>query len=190
MQTFLNKELLTYLYTTLNKTDKEISNFFAIDRTHVTHTRKKFDINSNTTTGREGELAAINELGSRGIKAIDMNEKDKLNDFDISANGYRLEVKSSKMYDDNSFTFTLSEGPHTRAKISGKRIKLSNGRTRKLFRLTCDFILFVGLSNRKNYIWVIPSSFIPDNTQTIRISLNSKRSKYIPFKERFDYLRR
>ncbi|WP_405103134.1 hypothetical protein [Oceanobacillus sp. FSL H7-0719] len=183
----LDERLLKRMYIELGKTDKEIASFFNIDRTTVVHARKEYGIKTRLTTGRVGELSAIQKIRELGNELEDMKENNKLSDFDLLVNyQIKVEVIAANMHD-GRYRFSLSEQEQNGMAISETRIKLNNGRTKKLFNKTCDFIVFVGIDKRGNSnFWVIPSSDIPLKLQTLTISPTGKYSKY---SNRWDYFR-
>lgn len=189
MKAILTKSLLKRLYTDLEKTDKEIANFLALDRTTIVHARKRFGIKARLSVGRKGELTALKELDRRGFHVVDMNRNDKLSEFDVLVNDKcRVEVKSASEYK-GRFYFVLTESSEVGNLVSNKRIRLENGRTRKLFSKTCDFLLFVGFPEKKApMFWVIPSIDIPDERQGVSTLVEAGEGKYNQYAERFDLL--
>lgn len=184
----LTKALLEKLYIDLEKSDNEIASFLGLDRTTIVRARERFGIKTRLSVGRKGEMIALRELDKLGFRVLDMNKIDRLSEFDILVNDFlRIEVKSASEHK-GRFYYVLAEKPEAGHVISDKRIRLSNGRTRKLYSKTCDFILLVGLSKDKSpSFWVIPSKDIPDDLQTLSVSI-SKRGKYAKYFNRFDLL--
>lgn len=172
----LTESVLKRLSIELQKTDREIANFFNLDRTTVVHARKRYGIKKATPVGRKGEIATLHKLRELGIEAIDMNRDDPLSEYDILANGKRIEVKSSNLYDDKYY-FSLSEQANREMKLSDTRIRLNNGRTKKVYSKTCDYLVFVGFNEDKLDFWIIPSKALPIRLQGISLSTTSK-SKY------------
>jgi len=166
----LTKEMLLRLYTNLGKTDKEIAEFFDIDRTTIVHNRKNFGIEARKNSGQLGEELVIGKLKNRGFKVQDMNEKDKTSPYDLKVNGHiRVEVKTSRVKE-NRFSFQMANKKEARCIPSDHRILLPTGRTLKLYHLTCDFVIFVGLATEKIHYYVVPSAFIEEGRQTIQFS--------------------
>lgn len=184
----LTKPLLKRLYVDLEKSDNEIASFLGLNRTTVVRARERFGIKARLSVGRKGEIAALRELDKLGFRALDMNEIDKLSEFDILVNdNLKIEVKSASEHR-GRFCYVLSEKPEIGHVVSDKRIRLPSGRTRKLYSKTCDFLLLVGLSKDKApSFWIIPSKDIPDDLQTLSVSI-SKRGKYAKYFNRFDLL--
>lgn len=187
----LNEFILSRLYVDLGKTDAEIAEFFNIDRTTVVKTRNSLGIKSRKSTGEIGEELVLKELRSRGYKVEDMNEKDKLHPYDILLdNEIKIEVKSSKMTDNKRFNFCLCEKPSNQNIESESRIRLQSGRTKKLFRKTCDIMIFVGIEPEGDcHFFLIKPEEIPDKTSNINIALNPySNGKYSKFRENWDLL--
>ena len=172
----------------LEKSDNEIASFLGLDRTTIVRARERFGIKTRLSVGRKGEMVALRKLEKLGFHALDMNKIDKLSDFDILVNdNLKIEVKSASEHR-GRFGFTLSEKPETGCVVSDNRIRLPNGRTRKLFSKTCDFLLLVGFPKDKDPLfWIIPSKDIPDDLQTLTTS-TSKNGKYAQYFNRFDLL--
>lgn len=184
----LTKSLLKRLYVDLEKSDNEIASFLGLDRTTIVRARERFGIKTRLSVGRKGEMVALRKLEKLGFHALDMNKIDKLSEFDILVNdNLRIEVKSACEYK-GRFYYVLSEKPEAGHVVSDKRIRLSNGRTRKLYSKTCDFLLLVGFPKDKEPLfWIIPSKDIPDDLQALSIS-TSKKGKYAQYFNRFDLL--
>lgn len=165
---------LRRLYSDLRKTDSEIAEFFGVDRTTIVHMRNKYNIQTRKTIGEIGEEMVMKELKSRGYLVRNMNEWDKLHPFDIKLEDrIRVEVKTSSLSPNNRFYFALSEKPTNDNAESDVRIKLPNGRTRKLYRKTCDLMIFVGLeSNGDCHFFIYKPDEIDDHVQTISVTLD------------------
>lgn len=188
--TVLNRLLLEKLYVELGKTDKEIANFFEVDRTAIVHARKDYSIKTRETIGRKAELIVLEKLKTLG-HVKDMNKVDNLHGYDILFNKkIRIDVKSSNEHK-NRFAFSLSEKAANENIISETRIRLNNGRTKKLFHKTCDYLIFVGFSlSGKERIWIIPSDKIPVKRGTIYISRTDlSKDKYGPYEDNWEQLK-
>lgn len=184
----LTKALLEKLYIDLEKSDNEIASILGLDRRTITRARERFGIKTRLSVGRKGEMAALRKLENLGFNALDMNKIDKLSEFDILVDdNLKIEVKSASEHK-GKFKYVLSEKSEAGHVVSDKRIRLSNGRTRKLYSKTCDFLLLVGFPKDKEPLfWIIPSKDIPDDLQTLSISI-SKKGKYAQYFNRFDLL--
>ncbi len=186
------KRLLNRLYADLGKTDSEIADFFGCDRTTIVHLRKKYNINARKSTGKIGEEMVLKELKSRGFSVKDMNKKDQLHVFDLLLDDeVRIEVKSAKVSDNGYFYITFTEKSGNQNVVSDTRIQLGNGRTRKLYSETCDFIICAGLAKEIVHFWVVPSEAIPNNRQSIALPENPfVNSKYKVFRENWELIKK
>ncbi|KOP81983.1 hypothetical protein AMS60_05490 [Bacillus sp. FJAT-21945] len=189
--TGLTGPTLRRLYSDLGKTDAEIAEFFGVDRTSIVHLRKRYGVNSRKTVGEIGEEMAMKELRSRGYDTENMNEKDKLHPFDLLVESYfRVEVKSSSLGDDGYFNFVLTEKEANQNIESNHRIRLASGRTKKLFRKTCDLIVMVGIEPIGDcHFFLIPPGNLPDKLGMVRVPLSPfARSKYNIYREKWNEL--
>ena len=183
---------LRRLYCDLQKTDSEIAEFFGVDRTSIVKMRKRHNILTRKTIGEIGEEMVMKELKSRGYRVKNMNEWDKLHPYDIKLEEkIRVEVKTSSLKNNNRFYFTLSEKPFNNIE-SDVRIKIPNGRTRKLYRKTCDLIIFVGLEpNGDCHFFMYRSNEIRDDLQSLAAPLDpSSRSKMNKHREDWDLVKK
>lgn len=184
----VDRTLLKRLYVDLEKSDNEIASLLGLERSSITQARKRFGIKARLSVGRKGEMVALQKLEKLGFRVLDMNKIDKLSEFDILVNdNLKIEVKSASEYK-GQFKFILTEKSESGCAVSDKRIRLSNGRTRKLYSKTCDFLLLVGFpKDDEPLFWIIPSKDIPDYLQTLGTSI-SKKGKYAQYLNRFDLL--
>lgn len=195
MKTVAYKNLLHKKYIQEKKTDKEIAKELGVDRTTIVHARKYHGIPTRESTGSTGEVEVVRTLQERDFNVLNMNKMTKTFPFDLLINHYiRGEVKSSAVCNDKGklrFLFTLSEKEENNNIATSYRLKFSNGRTRKIYRKTCDFLILCGLSKAGNQFFIIPSSDIPDSQVTIGIPvLDNSQSKYYKYKNNWDLLRR
>jgi hypothetical protein len=188
--TLLTAEALHRLYTEQGRSDREIADFFGIRRDSVSYLRRRFGIPTREYTGGVGELATIQALKERGFDVVDMNEEDKRSPFDLLVNGHvRVEVKTSYMSDDGRFRFQLCEKAECGTVESETRIRLKNGRTRKLFTKTCDYIILVGINRTEHHYFIVPASAIGNTVQTINVPLKEqKNSKYGAYRDAWHLL--
>lgn len=164
-------EILNYLYKDLMKTDKEIAEFFKVHRTTVVLLRKRYGIERNLDGGRKAELMVAEKLRKQSYEVVDMNKEDSLSDFDLLVDGFiRIEVKSAELGETRRYQFGISEPAINRNIESETRIRLSNGRTRKLYSKTCDFIVFVCTDSASSKFYVMPSDEFPEYTSSFSIS--------------------
>lgn len=186
----MSEKLLTYLYTQSKKTDREIAEFFNIDRTYIVKARSEYGVNTRISTGDIGEQKAIRMLRENGLRVKDMNLKDKLSPFDLLVNGkVRVEIKSAKFSAElKRYCFVLSEQAKRNCVESNERIVLPNGRTKKLFSKTCDFIVFVCIGKDDDVFYVLPSNILPDDMPGVNIRVEDV--KYARFKNNWELLMR
>jgi len=186
--TGLTKEILIRLYTKLGKTDQEIADFLDVDRTTIVHNRKKLGIEARKNSGQIGEALVIRKLARWGFKVQDMNEKDKTSLYDLKLDNHiRIEVKTAKMFE-GRFSFTLSNKKESNCIPSEHRVVTPKGRTVKIYRKTCDFVILVGLAPEKVHYYIVPSSFIEDGTQSICF-LEKANHKYKQFENQWKLIR-
>lgn len=174
----LSCETLIHLSVELEMTDKKIAKLYGVDRTSIVHMRKRYNIPARLGLGRKGELFVLEQLQAFGFEVEDLNIKDKLASYDILVNNeVRIEVKtSSANAKDGNYRFALSE-QITNGNITGKnRIFLDDGRTRKLYRKTCDYMVFVCWDSKS--VFIVPSDKIPDTQGNVGISENTKRFRH------------
>lgn len=179
--------MIKYLFYELGKTDKEIAGIFKVTRSTITQYRKYHGIKTPITTGRKGELKAIFKLTDLGFDVVDMNDESKLAEYDLLINDeIRIEVKTSKLTKDKRFNFALSERPENGNIASKNRRILECGRTKKIYRNTADYFIFVGLEGEKASFWIIPTNEVDENKSGISFSKNSRR--YAKYKNEFDII--
>ena len=170
LNALLSKKLLNHLYEIRGFSDSEIANFIGVDRTSVVHARRRFDIPTRKSLGEIGEEYVKKKLERLGFRVKNLNSQDKTSLFDLLVDGrIRIEVKTSSDYN-GKFTFSLTNKEECRNIESRHRVILPNGRTRKLYRLTCDFIVCVGIKGKQVYPFIIPSNEISDTKQSISIT--------------------
>ncbi|WP_108669523.1 hypothetical protein [Peribacillus acanthi] len=185
----LTRDLLSHLYTNKGYSDKEIADFVGLDRTSIVHMRHTYNIEARRSVGEIGERYVFHKLLKLGHTVVDMNKFDKTSIFDLLADGKcKIEVKSANM-DKNSFYFSLSNKAELQHVESDHRIKLKNGRTRKLYRKTCDYMILVGFDNKRVYPFIVPSNEIDDRSQGIRITLK-RDNKYWEYFQKWEQLKK
>lgn len=190
MRTGITEPVLRRLYTDLGKSDSEIACFFGCDRTAIVRLRSRYNIRTRKSIGEIGEEMILKELRSRGYDVKDMNDKDKLYPYDLLVDSVvRVEVKSATLSNDSLFRFTLTEKPENQNMESLKRIRLGNGRTRKVFSKTCDLIVFVGVENDDCHFFLVKPKEINEKSHGIAAPLNPfSKSKYNKFRERWEVI--
>ena len=122
---------------------------------------------SETYFGKRHEHIAGEKLKSIGYEVVQMPQNFP---YDLLINdAIKLDVKVSRLYrgkHGNFYSFNL-EKPYT----------------------TCDILLLITLEDNnaiKDY-YIVPSAFVPKNSQ---ISMGQHKSKYDKYKDRWDYLER
>lgn len=176
----LSKELISHLYLDMGHSDREIAEFIGLHRATISKIRNDYGIETRQSVGELGEKYAKKKLIQLGHTVIDMNETNKTAPFDLMVNGrIRIEVKSA-MEQRGEFKFVMTDKEENKNIESNHRIKLSSGRTKKVYRKTCDFIIFVGVKGKSALPIIIPSKLINDRLQTLSFPL-SGQSKYSEF---------
>lgn len=171
----LSKNALLHLSTRMNRTDMQISEFYGVDRTYISHIRADYGIPNKMTLGRRGELEAMKVLEEKGFRVSDMNLIDSQASYDILLNGsIRLDVKSASFKEEkNSFTFALSEKRENGCKPGENRIRLKSGRTKKIFSKTCDFLVFVGFKDNIPSFYIVPSDELDETKGTLYFKIDN-----------------
>ncbi|MCK6203940.1 hypothetical protein KZX50_00565 [Bacillus infantis] len=180
----LDEKIIREMYEIEGLTDQEISEEFSCDRTTVVHFRKNHGISTrNVKTDVASELVLENLL-KMGLDAKNAKLNDKTYPVDILIdNQIRIEVKSAVLLEsEGCYKFLFTEKEDNQNIESENRIKLANGRTRKLLSKTCDFIVFVGFNDADPDFWIMPSNILSDTMQTISLLPYSVMSKYNKYK--------
>jgi Homeodomain-like domain len=187
-QAILTKEELYIQYVELGKSDREIAKELGVNRTTITHLRHKYQIPARKSIGTIGELLVKNELEKRGYEIEYLKEKCGISPYDFLVNG-KIRIQTlSAVFKGKKAYFALTDKKEINCKESDIRIRLRNGRTRKIFRKTCDFLVFVVLENEKPHYWIIPSDIIEDHVQGISLNPYSKRAKYDIYKNAWNLI--
>jgi hypothetical protein len=189
MSVGLTEKLLRHLYISRGHSDAEIAAFIGVDRTSIVHLRQSYDIETRKSLGELGVSYVMRKLKSLGYLVKNMNEKDKTSLFDLLVNDHlKIEVITGKEIK-GCFTFTLTNNEECKHIESDHRIRLPNGRTRKLYRKTCDFIICVGVKGESVYPFIIPSEAISDQLQTIKIR-KTKETKYAHYFKKWGQIKK
>jgi len=185
----MNPSVLEKEYVDKGMTDLQISLSHGIDRIYVSKLRKEYSIPTRETTGTRGEKIVVKELTRRGLTVENMNEISMTSSHDLTINGFlKVDVKSAVLSKDNFFRFCLTDSKKRKKIESDVRAILPNGRTKKNYSKTCDYIILVCIENNdNNHLFYIPSSAIPTNQQSISIPL-SLAGKYSAYKDVRDFL--
>lgn len=186
----ITKDKLFELYKINKLTDKEIAKMYNVDRTYIVHLRKRYNIESNNSLMMKSLKAVISQLELQGVKVKNLKEKDKTSTYDLLINDkIKIEVmSSSKLMNDGCFTFSLTCKEELNILESNDRVRLNNKRFRKLFRKTCDFIVFCGFHEENVVFWVIPSNELKDDLQVLSLRPYSKTSKYNKYLDAWDLI--
>jgi hypothetical protein len=185
----ITKKLLKHLYHKRGLSDLEIANFIGVDRTNVVHLRRAYEIAARKGIGEIGENYVEGKLKRDGHVVRNMNNDDKTALFDLLVDDLiRIEVKTSNDIN-GRFHFTLTNKPECEHVESDHRIILSNGRSKKLYRKTCDYIVCLGVKGKRVYPYVIPSSVIPDRLQNIVIN-PSRSHKYSEYFQKWKQIKK
>lgn len=186
----ISEPLLKRLYMERGLTDREIANFMGFDRNYISKLREMYGIETRENTGTKGERYVKRKLASLGFLVKDMNEKNKTSSFDLLLNNkIKIEVKTALINDSDCYKFQLSEKEENQNIISQNRIKLANGRTRKIYKNTCDFIVFVGIRGSSVISLIIPSGEINNKLQTLSFPASGK-SKYRQYLNNWEQLKK
>jgi hypothetical protein len=189
MSVGITEKLLNHLYHKRGLSDSEIASFIGVDRTHIVHLRKAYEIATRKSVGEIGEKYVEGKLKSKGHEVKNMNDYDKTALFDLLVSDLiRIEVKTSSAIN-GSFRFVLTNKPECEHVESDHRIFLKNGRSKKLYRKTCDYIVCLGIRGKTVYPYVIPSYLIPDTLQNITIT-PSKENKYSEYFQKWDQIKK
>lgn len=186
----VRKQDLERLYLHEKKTDVEIAKTHGVDRTRITQLRKLYGIPTRKHTGQLGEEIALKELKKREFIVTDMNKSDATHPFDILINErVRVDVKTTFVDPFGFFCFKFTDKSRSGTIVSDVRIKLPNGKFKKLFTKTCDVLLLVGvIENHAPRFFLIPSNHIPDRQQSVSIPSYQVNSKYFVYENRWDFL--
>lgn len=173
---------LRRLYIDEKRTDKQISEMFNLDRTYIVHLRKRYGI------AHENKLAKVvrgieSHLKQLGFDVENLYEHNRISDIDLLISGnIRIDVMRGTLYE-GKFYCSLTSKEGNRHIESETRFQLKNGRFRKRYDLTCDYLICCGVDGNGTHYWVIPSCDIPETLQSICLNPNSPTSKYAVYEE-------
>lgn len=162
MKNVTEKELHD-LYVVQGKSTREIIELTGLDRKNIESKRRRWGIKIPPTIIDRVRIVAGNWLTLNGFSHENVREKDVRSTYDYLVEGnVRLQVLSSK-YDEGKrrYRFTFSQSARKGVKPNDYQIEV-RGRIRKLYRKTCDVILFVGVKPDSFEFWCVPSTFIDD----------------------------
>lgn len=144
---------------------------------------------SRQKTGQIGEALVIKELAERGYSVMDMNEYNPLSSFDLLVDKrIRIDVKTARENNDGIASYNISNKPELGCLESDICIRLLNGRTRKIYEKTCDFLVFVMIGRQRNYFWIIPPYRLKVNCQSLGINPHSINGKYRHYQDKWDFI--
>ncbi|PGF05385.1 hypothetical protein COM61_02205 [Bacillus toyonensis] len=178
------------LYEVQCKTDKEIGKLKGMNRESVSRLRKRLGIQTRPKLNEKAVQDVITKLKTLGYTVENVKEVNKTETYDLLLNNrIKVDVHSSSFVEKSSMYFRLDEKEETGVIESATRIRLKNGKYRKLFRKTCDYIIFIGYEGTNINFWIMDSSDLPDELQTIRL-VNDKAtdSKYSIYRDAWNKL--
>lgn len=175
-----------------NLSDSQIAKMLGVDRTYIVHLRKAYGIKANSqsiSTGRIGELFTVLSLLKQGYAVRDMNSLDKTAPYDVLVNGkIRIDVKSAVISTDKAYRYQFGNSKDKKIALTSNVIETRTGRTLKKYSESCDYIVFVALSDNTQ-AFIIPSDHSElVGKQTISIS-NVSDNRFNRFRNNWDLLR-
>ncbi|MDY8021196.1 hypothetical protein [Paenibacillus polymyxa] len=184
----IDEETLTKLYKEDKLSDVEIARRYKVDRTWIVHLRKKWMIEKNNDSRQTAFPIIESMLLEKGWK-VEFTYSS--NEVSILLNGkIKIEIMTSTINQkDKTAHFQLSTKESDGNIENEIRIRLPNGRTRKIFYKTCDYIIFFVFDSPENHIWIFKSDDIPDTLQTLSLFPYSIKSKYDNHKENWDIIK-
>lgn len=186
MKQILIPEEVFQLYTVDKLSQRQIAKIYGVDRTAVSHCMKRYGIEARESTGTIGEGIAANKIQQAGFVVVDMNERSKLHPFDLLISGnIRADVKTSHLYK-NHWVFTLTCRPEIGLSTS-HYIRLPNGRMRKKYTESCDFLMFIGFIEDSAELFIVPASEVREDQQTVSIH-REPGHRWWEYHDRFDLL--
>ncbi|PGF05245.1 hypothetical protein [Bacillus toyonensis] len=169
----VTEQELRNLYEVQGKTDRQIAEECGVDRTRISQLRKQWGINTRPTVFDKGIKDVTDKLESLGFKVENVKKEDKTANYDLLLNdSIKVEVRTSSTIDRGRQHFRIVEQASTGVVESDVRIKLKNGHFRKLFRRTCDYIIFVGYEEGNINYWVMRSSTVTDTIQSLGLNIS------------------
>ncbi|MFK3936637.1 hypothetical protein ACI2JA_03855 [Alkalihalobacillus sp. NPDC078783] len=173
-----DKDELIDLYVNQGLTDRQIGDLKNIDRSWIVHLRKKYGIKSRVSNHEIALSAVIDQLLDRGFEFKNLKEHNKTANLDLLVNGkHRCKVMSSVASEIDYYKFSLTTSAGNNTIASEDRVILRNGRHRLKFEKVCDYLILVGINNKRMSYWILPSDSFSNTLQSISTS-HSKDSKY------------
>ncbi|MFV1457264.1 hypothetical protein [Bacillus mycoides] len=128
---------------------------------------------------REALEYVVLELQKRGHHVENMWDTCEVPLFDILVDGeLKLDVFGASSLS-GSYAFSIKTNRRGKfAKLDGAyKIHLKNGDIRKLYRLTCDVMMFVGECKGSHQTWLVDSAVFSDTLKLVRF-VKSVKGKY------------
>lgn len=170
--------------------DQGIASLYGVTRTSISYHRRKWGIVGKTSISEKAIQDVQNELERLGFTVENKKKEDKHHIFDILVeNTIRLDVRSTETLQEDTFRFKLVDSDNSCLEESINRLQLKNGRTKKILRNTCDFVILVGYLDGVPNFWVIPSQDLKDDLIGISIRPYSEISKYLEYADAWGRLR-
>lgn len=181
----ITEEELRDLYVVQGKSDREIAELTGMNRTAIVYKRQNCGIETRPSTMSKVQTVAGNWLLANGYTYEHIRAKNKLAAYDYLVEGnIRLQVLSGRYNTKKKrYFFTFTQSASTGVKESDTRIRLRSGRMRKLYRKTCDVILFVGVKEDEFEFWCVPSHFISDELTTMSMRADDPNPSYMQYND-------
>ncbi|MED3012885.1 hypothetical protein P4359_28225 [Bacillus thuringiensis] len=186
----LTEDLLRELYIEKGMSDREIGDLYGVTRANISYHRKKWGIEGKPSLSKKAIQDVQNKLDSLGFVVENMKKKNTHHIFDLLVeNTIRLDIRSTETLQEDTFRFKLLDSDNSCLLESDNRLQLKNGRTKKILRNTCDFVILVGYLKGVANFWVIPSRNLKDDLNGISIRPYSDSSKYLDYKDSWGSIR-
>ncbi|MDD9266060.1 hypothetical protein ACFPES_03340 [Paenibacillus sp. GCM10023248] len=171
----LTLDIVRQEYHIKGLSDRQIAEKYGVVRTAVTKFRSYHDIKSRAHSGDAGESLVKSKLENLGFQVDDMNKlQGKTHPYDLLVNkNIRVEVKTAKFLD-NKWTFVLTNKHESGMVESAFNIRLPNGRIKKDLSLSSDIVILCALIGQEAMFFVMPSTAIPKDQQTLSVTANGK----------------
>ncbi|PGK51127.1 hypothetical protein CN918_25395 [Priestia megaterium] len=187
----LSKEMLFHMYVVQEMSDEEISKYTGTSSLTISYFRRIHGIKrTNKKNLHFSHELVASQLRVFGHEVQIIEDKSDDKSFDLLVNNKtRVEVIYSTAIEHNAheealYRFLLYSTKRYVDPTSQLYIPISKGHFRKLFRETCDILVFVGHHKEKNvyHFWVMPSFILRDNQRSLGLYIdantNNKYSKY------------
>lgn len=189
MRSKLSLEDIKRYYIKENRSDRSIAKEYGVHPMTIRLFRDRNQIKTRDTGYNEIIVHVIRQLEDLGHQVENYYAKNKLSSFYLLIDGkIRVDVKRSSITKENTFVFTLTDPIRNEMIESDIRIKLPNGRFKKLYHKTCDYIIFCGVHEGEKDHWIIPTKDLPDTLQSLTVSKRYGDSKYNKYRENWKLL--